>query len=148
MSLETWKKEFYPVEADSPEAQASARAAIEHSLRKWRGLRPEALLKHEVRLEGPYNKEVVDDCADAEDESQFISSRSCALCIRFDDADGNCDGCPIVKVSGMACDLKDEDERGPDASAWEMYIYYADPEPMIAQLEKALALVSGDKDAA
>ena len=143
MSLKTWKKEFYPVEANSPEAQASTRAAIEHSLRKWRGLRPEALLKHEVRLEGPHHKEVVD--AGRADERQGISSRSCALCFRFDDADGNCDGCPIVKVSGRACDPgKDSDE----VSAWEVYVHDADPEPMIAQLEKALALVSGDKDAA
>ena len=140
MSLKTWKKEFYPVEADSPEAQASTRAAIEHSLRKWRGLRPEALLKHEVRLVGLYNAEVVDDCS-----SQFINGRSCALCIQFDDASGNCDGCPIFKVSGVACDpAKNSDE----VSAWEVYVHDADPEPMIAQLEKALALVSGDKDAA
>lgn len=143
MSLATWKKEFYPVEADSPEAQASARAAIEHSLRKWRGLRPEALLKHEVRLEGPHHKEVVD--AGRADERQGISSRSCALCVRFDDAGGNCDGCPIVKVSGMACDHA---ENIDEVTAWEVYVHDADPEPMIAQLEKALALVSGDKDAA
>ncbi len=131
MSLKTWKEEFYPVEADSLEAQSSARAAIEHSLRKWRGLRPEALLKHKVRLEGPYHKQIFDDCAD---ESQVISGSSCALCQRL------CYDCPLVKVSGLVCD--------DEGSAWGVYIHKADPEPMIAQLEKALALVSGDRDAA
>ena len=134
MSLKTWKEEFYPVEADSPEAQASARAAIEHSLRKWRGLRPEALLKHDVRLEGPYHRQVFDDCAD---ESQVISGSSCALCRRLY---YDCYGCPLVKVSGLVCDDAE--------SAWDVYTNKADPEPMIAQLEKALALVSVDKDAA
>ena len=142
MSLETWKKEFYPVEADSPEVQSSARAAIEHSLRKWRGLRPEALLKHEVRLEGPYNKEVV-DVDDPACERFAVGGNSCALC----HLSGFyiCDDCPVVKVSGMACDHA---ENIDEVTAWEVYVHDADPEPMIAQLEKALALVSGDKDAA
>ena len=124
------------MEADSPEAQASTQAAIEHSLRKWRGLRPEALLKHEVRLEGPYNKEVV-DVDDPACERFAVGGNSCALC----HLSGFyiCDDCPVVKVSGMACDIQD-DERGPEVTAWEMYIYHADPEPMIEVLEKALAL--------
>ena len=143
MSLETWKKEFYPVEADSLEAQASTRTAIEHSLRKWRGLRPEALLKHEVRLEGPYNKEVVDDCADAENGPRFLlGNQSCALCLYI--TDYTCEACPIFNVSGAACDPA---ENSDEVTAWEVYVHDADPEPMIAQLEKALALVSGDKDA-
>ena len=131
MSLKTWKEEFYPVDAGSPEAQVSTRAAVEHSLRKWRGLRPEALLKHEVRLEGPYNKEVV-GYVDCRRESQVISGFSCALCLKF-----HCDDCPLVGVSGLACDDK--------GSAWDAYIGQAEPEPMIAQLEQALALVSGHK---
>ena len=143
MSLKTWKEEFYPVEADSPEAQASTRAAIEHSLRKWRGLRPEALRKHEVRLEGPYNKEIVDNTGDRIDDRFGISGYSCALCHMAEFY--ICDDCPLVKVSGVACDHA---ENIDEVSAWEVYIHTADPEPMIAQLEKALALVSGDKDAA
>ena len=39
MSKETWLEEYYPVPADSAEARSSDRAAIEHSLHKWRGLR-------------------------------------------------------------------------------------------------------------
>ena len=127
MSLKTWEEEFYPVEADSPEAQASTLAAVKHSLRKWRGLRPEALLKHRVALEGPYHKEVV-DCGR---ESLAINVSSCALCLKFH----CCDGCPLVEVSGLTC--------GDKGSAWNAYIGQAEPEPMIAQLEQALALVSG-----
>ena len=44
MSIESWKAEFYPVEA----AEVSAEDALAHSLKKWQGLQEESLLKHSL----------------------------------------------------------------------------------------------------
>jgi hypothetical protein len=51
MSIETWKAEYYPCDADSDEAQAAPAA---HGLRKWYGLRPEAIARHGLVLECGY----------------------------------------------------------------------------------------------
>ena len=46
MSLKTWKKEFYPISASR--VRKDAIAAIEHSLRKWRGLTKDQMKRHGV----------------------------------------------------------------------------------------------------
>lgn len=43
MSIKTWKEEFYPVK---PRKSMTTKEAIEHSLRKWEGLRKSNLKKH------------------------------------------------------------------------------------------------------
>lgn len=53
MSLETWKQEFYPVSAE--EAVVDAIAAVNHSIKKWEGLRPNTLANH---LKGQLNNRI------------------------------------------------------------------------------------------
>ncbi|AWP23473.1 hypothetical protein C4901_09125 [Acidiferrobacter sp. SPIII_3] len=127
MSLKTWKQEFYPVPANSPEALATLRAAVEHSLRKWRGLRLKALLKHDVCLSDKLTVGRRRVCG--QDGRLAIDSGSCALCWS---ADVSCDSCLLARVSGFPCDAEGE---GP----WRAFYRDDDPEPMIALLEKALA---------
>ncbi len=78
MSMETWKQEFYPVEANSDEAQARP---VTHSLRKWIGLRQENLNRHGLYLDGidVYEKEKDRDNLD-EEPDLVVGATSCALC--------------------------------------------------------------------
>ena len=54
MSLESWKAEFYTI----PASKCPEEYAIEHSLRKWTGLLPENLDKHELDHEACF---ILDD---------------------------------------------------------------------------------------
>lgn len=128
MSLESWKAEFYPV----PAADCPKEEAIAHSLRKWRGLRPEALKRHDVLIS--INRHVVDE------EARyifFVSAATCALCAHYyDEAKEElaCDTCPLAKSLGAPCDR----DRGDTTSPWWAW-GDLNPEPMIAALEKAQA---------
>lgn len=108
MSLETWKTEFYPIEAkDVPAEQA-----IAHSLQKWEGLLPENIKKHEVQSTG---WKVFDS---EKAESITIGAETCALCATFTTKDPrpyldpagnedttNCGDCPLMEYNdGIQCD--------------------------------------------
>lgn len=71
MSLNTWKKEFYPVKASSKEALKNP---IEHSIRKWKGLRPENIKKHHLQITD--KKHLID----SKKVKLFIDESSCACC--------------------------------------------------------------------
>lgn len=121
MSLETWKDEFYPVEA----LAVLKKDAVEHSLRKWRGLRAANRAKHGVVLEA---------CGIVRGDDGaglVIASSTCALCMWYSDSVGYCRRCPIVKCNGCGCD--------GDGSPYVEFLGRGDPEPMIALLEKTLA---------
>lgn len=129
MSIETWKAEFYPVPADSDEAKADP---IEHSLRKWRGLRADALERHGLTR----GSSVLTDS----NKSVFsISGDTCALCevhYRLPNSSQNCLLCPLAIHLGRKCDhgLK---------SPYQVNFRSGDPEPMIAALEAAQVIQSG-----
>lgn len=124
MSYETWREEYYPVPAcDVPKEQAVA-----HSLRKWEGLRPEALAKHGIKL---YAQNVGGMLS--------IASGSCALCHHYCRG-GSCESCPLAIAraendgSPVDCDKSRFDE---DRSPWATGAYGPqNPEPMIAWLKK------------
>jgi len=85
MSLETWRKEFYSIEANAvPEEKA-----VKHSLRKWTGLLKKNLKKHGVS-------------PDQIRDSIRTGVSSCALCQHFFDL--NCVDCPIFLESGKRCE--------------------------------------------
>lgn len=112
---EGWLKEFYPVDASNvPKSEAVA-----HSLQKWRGLRPEALVKYGL------------DCAPIP-----IDGDSCALCEHYLDPEGYaenfCKTCPLKLALGRFCDAGN---RAP----WQAWAYLENPEPMIEALEETLA---------
>jgi hypothetical protein len=147
MTIETWKKEFYPVEAeDCPEDQA-----IEHSLLKWQGLSPDNLAKHGLEL-SPRFAGIIEIGKEYDDANAkfFIGSDSCALCHHFhsDDPDEDENGdethcleCPLAITRGAACDHLLVDEEGEELeneSPWHEYAKSRDPKPMILWLTKTL----------
>jgi len=141
MSLQTWKAEFYPVEAD----QCPIDQAVAHSLLKWKGLTAENLAKHGVERWPDSNN------IGAEDDTLWIGSESCALCHHFhtDDPQENehgdetfCLECPLaIARDGFACDNHRHNEAGEyieSESPWHAFTHEnRDPQPMIFWLTQA-----------
>jgi hypothetical protein len=128
MSLETWKIEFYPVEAqDVPVKQA-----LDHSIRKWEGLRRENLVRHECHARGgvfcsPY-------VASGDDDKLEIDADTCALCTHHY-TERNCPSCPLSLVrGGVRCDRVMDDEAPHPYAA---FLDLKDPEPMLKWLYAA-----------
>lgn len=118
MSLQSWKDEFYQVEAS--EVGESHREQIEHSLRKWRGATKENTAKHVCFYEGRriYSEHY-------EKDSPFgFGSESCALCFN----NSACGTCPVVLSGFPPCQS--------EGSAYAISAY--DPATMIAVLEYLL----------
>lgn len=133
MSLETWKNEFYPEDATEPHG---ALAAVEHSLRKWKGLRAVELEKH--KLTRSYSQ-----LRDSEGQDFYISSDTCALCVQFYDIespqeDHLCSKCPLYIIRG---DYPCDDCKTGSEKQSPYFAFTRDgsgnPEPMIAALEQA-----------
>lgn len=135
MSLATWKEEFYPVPAD--EAKGDALAAVDHSLKKWEGLRPDNLKKHQCRAAGTAISDGAVETVTEEDEYMALDCTSCALC-KYNDAHGGnyCDNCPITMATGQPCDDGYGDREDEDGLApWDEWTSNTNPEAMIAVLE-------------
>jgi hypothetical protein len=125
MSLETWKREYYPVPAHEVPA---GRPAVWHSLRKWGGMRPGNLAKHGCYIDRH------DDVSDMGSISLVIGSESCALCEHYlvnkPYSSGTCKGCPLYKANHhRRCD-------DGDGSPWRQR--HRTVEPMISILKRAL----------
>lgn len=138
MSLKSWKAEFYPEPAD--EAVQDAVGAVEHSLRKWRGLTKGALERHELKKDLNYIRDA--------QEHLVIDAESCALCqiyiVSGQDIDDRCGGCPLMVVrGGVRCDDETEDEPYSPYHGWSWAGPW-DPGPMVEWLEKALELAIRD----
>lgn len=129
MSVQTWESEFYPSPAD--EASGSEREALDHSLRKWIGLRPENLERHGLRR---FDRKLTDGLYRFD-----VDSTSCALCERHSMV---CDTCSLTEANGgFSCDGIDcrgleEGEEGPDH--YGEFLISGDPEPMIKLIQKAI----------
>lgn len=121
MSLETWKEEFYPIDAEYVSEEEDA---VAHSLRKWIGLRKENLDKHRISSTGWIG------ISDG-DEYVYIDSSTCALCQRYfdDEAVNECASCPLFDLLGKRCDNGDD-------SPFVIWGEYENPEPMIAALKQ------------
>jgi ribosomal protein L35 len=123
MSLQSWKKEFYPIPADKI---ITWKAALEHSMLKWSGFSKKNLEKHDVildhgSLQCKYREFKVDD-------------KSCALCLLSYDRKIKyvaCNTCPIFKLNGYYCVYR----RGR-VSAWNAFILHDNPKPMQRLLAK------------
>lgn len=135
MSKMSWLAEFYPIDANA-EALRTNLQRVRHSLQKWRGLRKEALKKHNI---------VVRDAGGAlytKRTDNFvleIDSRSCALCVKHynDWRMRTCASCPLARTrAGHPCDTT---KKGENESPWRAWVQEQNPEPMIAALEKAEA---------
>lgn len=118
MSLQTWKSEFYKVDA----YKVGPADAVAHSALKWRGLLPENLKRHKVMHVGT---NVVDDATGR----HFTLYSSCALCTNF-----SCNVCPLFLQEGLACD--DTGAKG-EISLWHQAIRGSeDARPMVEALNK------------
>lgn len=136
MSLADWKDEFYPHDAE----EATEEDAVEHSLRKWEGLRPENLKKHKVHTIGS-------DLEDDEDDYLDIDWSTCALCrvhstsgdMCGEDEDESCGRCPLQAVL-----------EGPHAYGckvpYQIWLESHDPLPMIEALKLAQAYEKKGED--
>lgn len=126
MSLESWMAEFMPLDAyDVSEADA-----LEHSLRKWSGLLPDALSRHDVSLSGQDLREKDGGAALVIDED------SCALCVhhRRDNVTRKfCQACPLLASNdGLPCDSL----LGP-LNHYHEFTNKGNPRPMINLLRSA-----------
>lgn len=135
MSMSSWKKEFYTKGASSQSVQKSDLSAIQHSLKKWRGLTKENLQRHGLVHEG---KGIVVS-ADPEHYSEFaIDDETCALCIKYCNAYGSCLLCPLSEVrGGLSCDSVPgfREKQSPYAA----FSQKGNPKPMIKLLERVEA---------
>ena len=138
MSLETWKREFYPIDAKSvPVADAVA-----HSLKKWEGLLPENLARHGVTFLPDFHRLM----GGPEELSHFpIGADSCALCAHhWNRDDDGCVSCPLCIVRDFVpCDRQRWDEGGDGDcyhSPWSQFANAdePDPKPMIMWLQRTL----------
>jgi len=133
MSLQSWKKEFYPISAQRA-AKGSAVETIEHSLKKWTGLRKKHLDRHDLSTDYGGIR--------GTGQSFYIDAVSCSLCAKFYDdasADGNsaCRNCPLAKARGsVSCAFRLAPTE-PHSPYWA-WITRHDPEPMIFWLKKTL----------
>ena len=121
MSMSTWKKEFYPIDASKIKTE---KGAIKHSLRKWEGLLQKNLKKHKMTASHRYHLE------DENDNRLRINGDSCALCRLIN---SKCNECPIVKCGFGPCDWGSDNNDG-----WRRWIDNDDPKPMIKLLKKVL----------
>jgi hypothetical protein len=137
MSKKSWLDEFYPVSIPrvAKENAKNPVALIQHSLTKWRGLTPESLNKHELRLALGYNPSVK---TSKDMEVLCINSDSCSLCAIYLHEEEQCSRCPLYKVLGGRCD----DNKG---SPYQTFACTGNPEPMIEALEKALEYVQNQE---
>lgn len=133
MSLETWKQEFYPINA----REVSKDDAIQHSLTKWRGLRPEALARHGVVMKGKSVAEAGNE--ERSLDAIFIDAHTCALCHHYEGAYGECLECPLFNHLGERCDEY-------EASPYKRFSLYNNPEPMIKALEATLKAQEADDE--
>lgn len=130
MSIRTWKEEFYPKRAQ----ETTKAEALDHSILKWIGLRPENLAKHEMR------QDVFGCLRDTAGDKVFVDSSTCALCHHHRGSnnyvdDNACNGCPLFEVRDrVQCDAA----RMREADApYFLFMHGNDPEPMIVDLLRA-----------
>ena len=112
MSIETWKKEFYPISA-ARAAKKSKLFALEHCLKKWQGLTTANLKKHS--LEPPSRM-----------DKHWPDGYSCALCCKHPYCSY---ACPLAEIG---CDCNDPD------SPYREYLATTNPASMINALKKAV----------
>lgn len=124
MTLSSWKKEFYRVEADAvPEEKALA-----HSIRKWTGLLKTNLKKHKLARQG-YR------LTDCNGKTFDVDSETCSLCEHYYDTMDDCAACPLAVVRGdIPCTRRRFDE---DESPYDAFCYTSDARPMLRWLKRA-----------
>ena len=124
-----WLARYYPETAEDCYARVGQDilALLQHSLKKWRGLRPKALEGYWLKV-----RKAVVLCSTG--SVLDINSDSCALCWAF--RDEHCWDCPLLELrDGVRCSAS---EHTNDTSPYMILLEDNDPEPMIKLLERAV----------
>jgi len=121
MSLESWRKEYYPVDADKLTSRDDA-VLIEASLLKWIGLQEGNLAEHGLGI-------ILNGCSLYVEDINIGCSKQCSLCTKYYGSNVvfNCLGCPL----GDCFDFK-----SPYSIAFDSR--YTNLTPLIETLAKAL----------
>lgn len=143
MCLQTWQDEFYLRTAYAV-SDKGWDECLDHSIRKWEGLLPENLAKHDVSLlHGIYSIPwVVDDYTESQGTGFYIDADTCALCAKarvvYEDDDpvdwvekNMCDYCPLAKSLGRPCSIMD------DPGPYDVFYETLNPLPMLEALKNA-----------
>lgn len=134
MSMKSWREEFYPVRAfDCDEA-----GALDHSIKKWLGLRPENLARHDLIVLGENMKSIYSKF-EYDRPLLGIDGSTCALCKHYVDVPdaADCAGCPLyLELGCVPCDSRKAYPEPP----YRVWIKTGDPEPMIDALLRAKAV--------
>jgi hypothetical protein len=121
MSLSSWKREFYK----RPAKKTSRKFALQHSLRKWIGLKPSNLKKHSVFIS---DFSVVD--GNTSRGSLQIDDQTCALCVHFLNSPvHDCKGCPLTEIDNCCLD---------GDSPYDEFLHHGKVMPMIKALKDAV----------
>lgn len=139
MSIQSWMEEFFPVDATTLSQEFSKGNVkdidlINHSIRKWEGVLPDALSRHGLLH--------VSSMLISEDhpivESNFqLGSKNCSLCAIY--VEQYCIDCPLYKErEGYSCDeINDEDAENGLVDPWSEATDHKDPKPMLMWLKRA-----------
>ncbi len=135
MSQKTWLKEFYPKPAD----KTTKKEAIQHSVKKWEGLLPDNLKKHNVTMN--IDEVSVQDARGK--EFLEVDQVTCSLChhyFKVKSQGHSCNQCPLFKVrnSVACCDEGYYNQREEKDSPYGIMVEKGNPRPMLKWLRKAL----------
>lgn len=134
MSLNEWKKLYYPI----PAARVLRQDSLEHSIRKWEGLSKEVLRR--FGLKRHFN--IIYDAKNGQD-TLGISTNSCALCFQWVIRTDTCNGCPLWRIrDGKPCDEKME---GESESPYVVFKESGNNLPMLKWLKKIRTVQSQKK---
>ena len=127
MSLRSWKREFYPVPAE----RVAKDRSVAHSLKKWIGLLPRNIRRHNLRLKLGLDNTVPKLIG--KDGSMNIGGDTCSLCEHYQEfGDKLCVECPLAQArGGHRCDKCIPRERH---SPYGEFSVSKDPLPMIGWL--------------
>lgn len=151
MSVETWKKEFYPEKAKSKSLLVLAKRC----LKKWEGLKKQNLKKHKVI---PLGHELYFEYKNYDKEWFQLGKPSCPFCYMAEEKieeimqkDNNaniselrrniCNYCHIKKSVGRGCDTPIKDSFSP----WGEFFNNHDPLPMIDLINEYIRSLKGSR---
>lgn len=130
MSMQTWAKQYFDGNLDRfKEIEDPMIPALEHSIRKWRGLSPAALQRHGLKRDR--------ECIFDEATELTVSNETCALCFLY--LSTYCYDCPLHMFLGCRCDetIKPEDFE----DSYRAFTRRGDNRPMLKALRGALKMV-------
>jgi hypothetical protein len=132
---QSWLDTYYPETAEACVERNPGKVELTaHSLRKWKGLRPEVLSKHGLKLERRSVRDIKTDLL-----LLVVSSSSCALCRAFiRDNRIPCALCPLYVTLDSSC-------AASCNSPYGVFVKRGDPEPMIKALKETLELAKREK---